>query len=264
MSDFVELYRISPKAFVVTISIVSLIVVCAAVVIFYYIAKNKMSVRIGSFKIDMHEKESVKEPEDKLNKEIYQAKKNVEDYVRSVLAKQYDQVVPFLQSLRPIFNRLVFSILNEAVAESLGVEREIRIPKPDEKCKVPGSHYKVELVKTYITEPQTRLFTNLVESTVDSLIGKLEREIYNMLVNNNIGKNRDEVRSYIHMKSENIVGVIRNVLCDAYNNLSNKNLFDTKKWWLEVGINYPEDWIEDKLYKLFALCMQCRYSDFDE
>ncbi len=31
-----------------------------------------------------------------------------------------------------------------------------------------------------------------------------------------------------------------------------------------TGITYPTDWIEDKLYKLFVLCLQCRYSDFDE
>ena len=78
------------------------------------------------------------------------------------------------------------------------------------------------------------------------------------------GKNRDDVRHYIHMKSENIVGIIRNTLCDAYNSLSNKNLFDTTKYWSETGITYPTDWIEDKLYKLFVLCLQCRYSDFDE
>lgn len=85
-----------------------------------------------------------------------------------------------------------------------------------------------------------------------------------MLINNNIGKNRDDVRRYIHMKSENIVGIIRNTLCDSYNQLSNKNLFDTKSYWAETGITYPIDWIEDKLYKLFVLCLQCRYSDFDE
>lgn len=264
MSEIIELYRVNPKGTLYFILALSIVLVIGAIGILALIAKHKLSLRIGSFKIDMAQKESVKEPSDKFNQEIHAAKKNVEDYIRAVLAKQYDQVVPFLQSLRPIFNRLVFSILNEAVAESLGVEKEVRIPKPDEKGKIPGSHYKVEVVKTYVAEPQTRVFTNLVESTVDSLIGKLEREIYNMLINNNIGKNRDEVRAYIHMKSENIVGIIRNVLCDAYNNLSNKNLFDTKKWWVEVGINYPEDWIEDKLYKLFALCMQCRYSDFDE
>lgn len=46
---------------------------------------------------------------------------------------------------------------------------------------------------------------------------------------------------YIHMKSENIVGIIRNTLCDAYNSLSNKNLFDTKATWLECGISYRLD-----------------------
>lgn len=226
--------------------------------------KNKGSIQIGKLSMDFSKKESVVEPKDKVEKLAYEAKKNVEDYTRSVLAKQFDQVVPFLSSLRPIFNRLCYSILNDAIVESLGIEREIRIPQKDEKCEVPGSHYKVETVKTYIAEPQTRVFTNLVESTVDSLIGKLEREIYNMLVNNNIGKTRDEVRAYIHLKSENLIGVIRNCLCDAYNSLSNKNLFDTKQYWAETGITYPTDWIEDKLYHLFVLCLQSRYSDFDE
>lgn len=226
--------------------------------------KNKGSIQIGKLNMDFSKKESVNEPESKSEKLAYEVKKNVEDYTRSILAKQFDQVVPFLSSLRPIFNRLCYSILNDAMLESLGVEREVRIPQDDENCEIPGSHYKVETVKTYVAEPQTRVFTNLVESTVDSLIGKLEREVYNMLINNNIGKTREDVRAYIHLKSENLIGVIRNCLCDAYNSLSNKNLFDTKAVWLECGITYPEDWIEDKLYKLFVLCLQCRYSDFQE
>jgi len=245
---------------VITISIILFLTVLCG----YYILKTNSSISIGNFRIDASKKESVKEPDNKKEKEIHDAKKSVEDYTRAIIAKQFDQVVPFLSSLRPIFNRLCYSILNDAMAESLGVEREIRIPQQDETCRIPGSHYKVETVKTYIAEPQTRVFTNLVESTVDSLTGKLEREIYNMLVNNNIGKSRDDVRAYIHMKSENLIGIIRNCLCDAYNQLSNKNLFDTKSYWAETGITYPTDWIEDKLYKLFVLCLQCRYSDFDE
>ena len=203
----------------------------------YFLSKNRGVIQVGKLNIDFSKKESVKvEDKNKTEKAIQEVRKNVEDYTRSILAKQFDQVTPFLSSLRPIFNRLCFSILNDAIIESLGVEKEKRIPQKDEKCDAPGSHYKVEIVKTYIAEPQTRVFTNLVESTVDSLIGKLEREIYNMLVNNNIGKTRDEVRAYIHMKSENLIGVIRNCLCDAYNSLSNKNLFDTKAYWAETGI----------------------------
>lgn len=226
--------------------------------------KNKGSIQIGKLNMDFSKKESVSEPESKSEKLAYEVKKNVEDYTRNILAKQFDQVVPFLSSLRPIFNRLCYSILNDAMLESLSVEREVRIPKPNEKCGIPGSHYKVEVVKTYVADPQTRVFTNLVESTVDSLIGKLEREVYNMLINNNIGKTREDVRSYIHLKSENLIGIIRNCLCDAYNSLSNKNLFDTTKYWAETGITYPLDWIEDKLYHLFVVCLQSRYSDFDE
>ena len=226
--------------------------------------KNKGSIQIGKLSMDFSKKESVSEPESRSEKLAYEVKKNVEDYTRSILSKQFDQVIPFLSSLRPIFNRLCYSILNDAMLESLGIEKEVRILQKNEKCEIPGSHYKVETVKTYVAEPQTRVFTNLVESTVDSLIGKLEREVYNMLINNNIGKTREDVRAYIHLKSENLIGVIRNCLCDAYNSLSNKNLFDTKKWWLKVGINYPTDWIEDKLYKLFVLCLQCRYTDFQE
>lgn len=243
-----------------------LILVIGALVGFaiYLIVKNRASIDVGSFRIDMSKKESVKEPANLKEKEIHEAKKNVEEYVRSVIAKQFDQVDPFLRSLRPIFNRLVYSILNDAVAENLGIERRVVEPLGKEESDIPGSYYKVEKVKTYIAEPQTRLFTNLVESTVDSLIMDLEAEIHNMLINNNIGKNRDDVRAYIHMKSENIIGIIRNCLCDAYNNLSDKNLFDTNKYWIETGITYPVDWIEDKLYKLFILCLQCRYSGFED
>lgn len=225
--------------------------------------KNKGSVQIGSLRMDFSKKESINEPKGKSEKSVFEAKKIVEDYTRSILSKQFDQVVPFLSSLRPIFNRLCYSILNDAMIESLGIEKETRIPLKNEKSDIPGSHYKVETVKTYVAEPQTRVFTNLVESTVDSLMGKVEREVYNMLVNNNIGKTREEVRAYIHLKSENLIGVVRNCLCEAYNNLSNKNLFDTKKYWAETGITYPTDWLEDKLYHLFVLCLQCRYNDFD-
>ena len=248
----------------IVLSILILVIGALAGFAIYLIVKNKASIEVGSFRIDMSKKESVKEPTNLKEKEIHEAKKNVEEYVRSVIAKQFDQVDPFLRSLRPIFNRLVYSILNDAVTESLGIERRVVESLGREDSGVPGSYYKVEKVKTYIAEPQTRLFTNLVESTVDSLIMDLEVEIHNMLINNNIGKNKDDVRSYIHMKSENVIGIIRNCLCDAYNNLSDKNLFDTNKYWTETGITYPVDWIEDKLYKLFILCLQCRYSDFED
>lgn len=263
-NEIVTVAANASSGFYITLTIAIGIIAFLIYICVHYIIKNNSSISIGNLKIDATKKESIKEPDSKKEKEIHDAKKSVEDYTRTIIAKQFDQVVPFLSSLRPIFNRLCYSILNDAMAESLGVEREIRIPHEDETCKIPGSHYKVETVKTYIAEPQTRVFTNLVESTVDSLTGKLEREIYNMLVNNNIGKSRDDVRAYIHMKSENLIGIIRNCLCDAYNQLSNKNLFDTKSYWAETGITYPTDWIEDKLYKLFVLCLQCRYSDFDE
>lgn len=264
MTEIITTAANASTGFYIIIGLLIVIISVLVLVSGWYLIKNTKSISIGSLKIDAAKKESVKDPDNKKDREIHEAKKSVEDYTRSILSKQFDQVVPFLSSLRPIFNRLCYSILNDAMAESLGIEREVRIPQKDESCKVPGSHYKVETVKTYIAEPQTRVFTNLVESTVDSLIGKMEREIYNMLVNNNIGKSRDDVRSYIHMKSENLIGIIRNCLCDAYNQLSNKNLFDTKPYWAETGITYPSDWIEDKLYKLFVLCLQCRYSDFDE
>lgn len=244
--------------------ITSITTIALTVIAIIAAAKNKGSVQIGKLSMDFSKKESVNEPESKPEKLAYEVKKNVEDYTRNILSKQFDQVVPFLSSLRPIFNRLCYSILNDAMLESLGVEREVRIPQKDEKCEIPGSHYKVETVKTYVADPQTRVFTNLVESTVDSLIGKLEREIYNMLINNNIGKTREDVRAYIHLKSENLIGIVRNCLCDAYNSLSNKNLFDTTKYWAETGITYPLDWIEDKIYHLFVVCLQSRYSDFDE
>lgn len=239
-----------------------IVIVLAFVCLAITLIKSKAQLQIGSFKFNAADRESTKEPEKKKEKQKFEIRKQVEEYTRGILAKQFDQVVPFLSSLRPIFNKLVYSILNDAIVEGLGIERVVVVPKDDEDSSIPGSHYKVELVKTYIAEPQTRVFTNLVESTVDSLLCKLEREVYIMLINNNIGKTKDEVRAYIHLKSENLVGVIRNCLCDAYNDLSNKNLFDTTAYWLEAGITYPIDWIEDKLYHLFVMCLHCRYSDF--
>lgn len=164
MEKTVSLVNAMPTAGWIVLGIAIVLIICLAGLAGFYFIKNRASIQIGSFRIDMSEKESVKEPKSEKEKEIAIAKKNVEEYLRSVIAKQYDQVVPFLASLRPIFNRLVFSILNDAVAESLGVEKEIRIPQKDEKCEIPGSHYKVETVKTYVAEPQTRVFTNLVEA----------------------------------------------------------------------------------------------------
>ena len=178
----------------------------------------------------------------------------------------------------------MYSMLDDAIKEALGVEPTIksavkRVPAenisdeertiledPDKFAVkgylISGSWYEEYSVKQYKTNHSTRVFTNLVESSVDSLISDLEAEIYRMLVNNNIGKSKDEVRDYIHSRSENIVGIIRNNLCESYNKLSNKSMFDTHPYWQQCGIEYPVDWIEDKIYILFKNCLDIRYNDF--
>ena len=88
MSEIIELYRVNPKGTLYFILALSIVLVIGAIGILALIAKHKLSLRIGSFKIDMAQKESVKEPSDKFNQEIHAAKKNVEDYIRAVLAKQ--------------------------------------------------------------------------------------------------------------------------------------------------------------------------------
>ena len=84
-----------------------------------------------------------------------------------------------------------------------------------------------------------------------------------MLVSNNIGKCKEEVQLYVRDRTPHIIGIIRNNLCDAYNQLSNENLFDTHQYWKEIGITYPEDWIQDQVFQLLKSCMKMRYSDFD-
>lgn len=94
------------------------------------------------------------------------------------------------------------------------------------------------------------------------MLSDLSIELFKMLVSNNIGKSKEEVQAYVKSRSEFIIGIIRNNLCDNYNNLSNNNLFDTKRFWMETGISYPEDWISDQIYRLLKSCMEIRYADF--
>lgn len=221
-------------------------------------------VTIGDFKFDFSKAESVKGDTGKNSKDINEIKRQVEEKTRYIISRQFSLVRPYLQSLRPIFNRLMYSILDDAIIDSLGIEREKRIIKDTEEIpSIPNGRYLVEEVRTYKNVPQTRTFTNLVESSVDSLLSDLELEIYRMIVANNIGKCKEEVQQYVKSRSENLIGVIRNDLCNSYNQLSNKNLFDTHKYWAEAGITYPEDWIADKVYQLLKSCMTLRYSDFE-
>ena len=150
--------------------------------------------------------------------------------------------------------------------DSLGLEREIRKVKGKENVsEIAGgdSYYLVEEVKTYKNNPKTRVFTNLVESAVESLLCDLQIELYQMLVSNNIGKCKEDVQRYVKDRITHIIGIIRNNLCDVYNQLSNENLFDTHQYWKEIGITYPEDWIQDQIVHLLVNCMKIRYSDFD-
>ena len=246
------------------IAIVISVLIIALLIAVIVIIKKANSVKIGDFNIDFSKAESVKEDAGAKAAEVAEISRQVEERTRYIISRQFTLVKPFLQSLRPIFNRLVYSILDDALIDSLGVEREQRITKKKEPIKDnPNSYWLVEEVKTYQNTPKTRAFTNLVESTVDSLLCDFEIEIYKMLVANNIGKCKEEVQSYVKNRSENLIGIIRNNLCDAYNQLSNKNLFDTHKYWEETGITYPEDWISDKVYQLLKSCMLLRYSDFE-
>jgi hypothetical protein len=240
------------------------LVVCLLGVTIYLFLRNLKSIQLKDFHSDFTEKESVKEDTLKNTKNLIEAKKRVEENTRHIITRQFNLVHPFLQSLRPIFNRLMYSIMEEAITSSFNFKLEERTT--EKKEKIPGmgdnSYYLIEKVKTYHHDFETRTFTNLVESSVDSLLADLETEIFKMLVTNNIGKTREEVQLYVKSRNEFIVGIIRNNLCDAYNNLSNKNLFDTKRFWAETGISYPEDWISDQNYKLLKSCMEVRYSDF--
>jgi Mor family transcriptional regulator len=196
-----------------------------------------------------------------------EAKRQVEERTRYVISRQFSLVAPFLQSLRPIFNRLIYSILEDAIVDSLGIEKESRkVTGRENLSDVAGgdSYYLIEEVKTYKNNPKTRVFTNLVESAVDSLLRDLQIELYQMLVSNNIGKCKEDVQHYVKDRTTHIIGIIRNNLCDAYNQLSNENLFDTHQYWKEIGITYPEDWIQDQIFQLLKSCMKMRYSDFDD
>lgn len=259
MVKIAEFFTNHPILLLITIiSLIALIGVVAFLAI-----KNAKMLKIGDFQIDFSKSESVK---DDNNKNLAEAKRQVEERTRYIVSRQFSLVGPFLQSLRPIFNRLIYSILEDAMIDSLGVEREIRKVKGKENVsEIAGgdSYYLVEEVKTYKNNPKTRVFTNLVESAVESLLYDLQIELYQMLVSNNIGKCKEDVQRYVKDRITHIIGIIRNNLCDVYNQLSNENLFDTHQYWKEIGITYPEDWIQDQIVHLLVNCMKIRYSDFD-
>lgn len=232
----------------------------------YLLFKNAKSLKLGDFQVDFSKAESIKGDTGVNAKDLMEAKRQVEERTRYVISRQFSLVAPFLQSLRPIFNRLIYSILEDAMVDSLGIEKESRkVTGRENLSEVAGgdSYYLIEEVKTYKNNPKTRVFTNLVESAVDSLLRSLQIELYQMLVSNNIGKCKEEVQLYVKDRTPHIIGIIRNNLCDAYNQLSNENLFDTHHYWKEIGITYPDDWIQDQVFQLLKSCMKMRYSDFD-
>lgn len=232
----------------------------------YLLFKNAKSLKLGDFQVDFSKAESVKGDTGVNAKELTEAKRQVEERTRYIISRQFSLVAPFLQSLRPIFNSLIYSILEDAMVDSLGIEKEKRkVTGRENLSEAAGgdSYYLVEEVKTYRNNPKTRVFTNLVESAVDSLLCSLQIELYQMLVSNSIGKCKEEVQLYVRDRTPHIIGIIRNNLCDAYNQLSNENLFDTHQYWKEIGITYPEDWIQDQVFQLLKICMKMRYSDFD-
>lgn len=248
---------------IASITVVAIVLVVAIMV--FLIFKNAKSLKVGDFQVDFSKAESVKGEKGVNAKEIAEAKRQVEERTRYVISRQFALVYPFFQSLRPIFNRLLYSILDDAMTDSLGIEKVLRKTTGRENIADSNgeSYYLIEEVKTYKNSPKTRAFTNLVESSVDSLIRDLQIEVYQMLVSNNIGKCKEEVQQYVKDRSSHLIGVIRNNLCDSYNQLSNKNLFDTHPYWNEIGITYPEDWIQDQIYQLLKNCMKLRYSDFE-
>lgn len=259
MAKIAEFFTNHP--IVLLITIITLVALLAGVI--FLMIKNAKMLKIGDFQIDFSKSESVKDDD---NKNLAEAKRQVEERTRYIVSRQFSLVGPFLQSLRPIFNRLIYSILEDAMIDSLGVEREIRKVKGKENVsEIAGgdSYYLVEEVKTYKNNPKTRVFTNLVESAVESLLYDLQIELYQMLVSNNIGKCKEDVQRYVKDRITHIIGIIRNNLCDVYNQLSNENLFDTHQYWKEIGITYPEDWIQDQIVHLLVNCMKIRYSDFD-
>ncbi len=251
----------------ITFAIMLTVIFVTVSISIFFLIKNAKSLKLGDFQVDFSKAESIKEEaaKDLRTREIAEAKRQVEERTRYTISRQFALVQPFLQSLRPIFNRLMFSILDDAMIDSLGIEKEQRKFKRKETIGESDgeAYYLVEEVKTYKNSPKTRAFTNLVESSVDSLLRDIQIEIYRMLVANNIGKCKEEVQAYVKSRSANLIGIVRNNLCDAYNQLSNKNLFDTHQYWNEIGITYPEDWISDQIYQLLKSCMQLRYSDFD-
>ena len=251
-----------PVLFVILI----IILVSLIFLLGYLIFKNAKSLKLGDFQVDFSKSESIKGDTGVNAKDLMEAKRQVEERTRYVISRQFSLVAPFLQSLRPIFNRLIYSILEDAMVDSLGIEKETRkVTGRENLSEAAGgdSYYLVEEVKTYKNNPKTRVFTNLVESAVDSLLRSLQIELYQMLVSNNIGKCKEEVQLYVRDRTPHIIGIIRNNLCDAYNQLSNENLFDTHQYWKEIGITYPEDWIQDQVFQLLKSCMKMRYSDFD-
>lgn len=230
----------------------------------HLVLKNIRSLSLKDFQVDFTKPESINGDIGKNADTINEVKRRIEESTRHIITRQFNLVRPFMQSLRPIFNRLMYSIMEDAITANFNFKLEER--QFEKKEKIPGmgdnSYYVIEKVKTYHHDFETRTFTNLVESSVDSLLSELETEIFKMLVTNNIGKTREDVQAYVKSRNDFIVGIIRNNLCDAYNSLSNKNLFDTKRFWAETGISYPEDWISDQIYKLLKSCMEVRYSDF--
>lgn len=249
---------------IITVSIILLIGLLALTI--FLLIRNAKMLKIGDFQIDFSKSESVKDDGNQYAKNLAEAKRQVEERTRYIISRQFSLVGPFLQSLRPIFNRLIYSILEDAMIDSLGIEKEIRKVKGKENVsEISGgdSYYLVEEVKTYKNNPKTRVFTNLVESAVESLLCDLQIELYQMLVSNNIGKCKEDVQRYVKDRVTHIIGIIRNNLCDVYNQLSNENLFDTHHYWKEIGITYPEDWVQDQIVHLLLNCMKIRYSDFD-
>jgi len=257
------LFGSHPVLFVILI----ISIICLILSLGYLLFKNAKSLKLGDFQVDFSKAESVKGDTGVNAKELMEAKRQVEERTRYVISRQFSLVAPFLQSLRPIFNRLIYSILEDAIVDSLGIEKESRkVTGRENLSDVAGgdSYYLIEEVKTYKNNPKTRVFTNLVESAVDSLLRDLQIELYQMLVSNNIGKCKEDVQHYVKDRTTHIIGIIRNNLCDAYNQLSNENLFDTHQYWKEIGITYPEDWIQDQIFQLLKSCMKMRYSDFDD
>lgn len=248
---------------------------------------GSVKIDVGKFSATLSNPESVKQSTDKNQKEINDLRYKIEEQTRITVSRQVIHITPFLNSLKPIFKRLAYLIINDAIQENMNFQKQGKkilgyktieqvgdVNNFDDdtsaeylnydEIKQFEDYYKYEETATYVHKTKTRLAINLVETSANKIISDLRASIIEMLINNNIGKSKEDIRKYLKSRIENVIGIVRNDLCDCYNSLGTENLFDTHKYWSQIGIEYPEDWLEDKMFFLLVNCMKLRYIDFED